>query len=115
MMEERVHLAPVAAYSSQLESDLVVARLAESGIRAYAKSDGLGGTFPGMPLATGGFQVMVAEADVDRARATVLEMGGQAVDRSTGALNETGWRLARWLIPIAAALIVGGGVLRGLF
>ena len=114
-MEDRVHLAPVAAYSSQLEADLVVARLADSGIRAYAKSDGLGGTFPGMPLATGGFQVMVAEDDVVRGRATVLEMGRQAVDRSTGALNEPGWRLARWMIPIAAALMVGGGLIRSLF
>lgn len=113
-MEERVHLAPVAAYSSQLEADLVRARLGASGVRAYVKSDGLGGTFPGMPLATGGFQVMVAEEDADRARATVLEMGGQAADRSTGALDQPGWRITRWLIPIAAAVIVGGGILRTL-
>ncbi|MCP3973877.1 MAG: DUF2007 domain-containing protein [bacterium] len=114
-MEERVHLAPVVAYSSELEADLVVARLAESGIRAFVKSDGLGGAFPGMPMATGGFQVMVTEEDVDRARATVLEMGGQAADRSTGALNETGWRLARWLIPAAAALLILSAAIRGLF
>lgn len=113
-MEERVHLAPVAAYSSELEANLVMARLADSGIPAYVKSDGLGGTFPGMPMATGGFQVMVAESDAARGRATVLEMGGQAFDRSTGALDGPGWKAATWLIPLAAAAIVMSGLLRGI-
>ncbi len=113
-MEERVHLAPLVAYSSELEANLVVARLGDSGIRAFVRSDGLGGAFPGMPLATGGFVVMVAEEDAERGRATVLEMGGQALDRSTGALDEPGWRLALWIIPIAAALLVGSGLLRNI-
>jgi len=114
-MDESGHLAPVAAYNSQLEADLVAARLGDAGIRAFVKSDGLGGTFPGMPMATGGFQVMVAEADQERGRATVLEMGSQAVDRTTGALEGSGWRVARWMIPIAAAVLVGSGLLRGIF
>ena len=48
-----IRLAPVGAYNTQLEADLVVARLATAGVNAYVRSDGLGGTFPGMPMATG--------------------------------------------------------------
>ncbi len=114
-MEDRVRLAPVAAYNSQLEADLVAARLGDAGIRAFVKSDGLGGTFPGMPMATGGFQVMVSEADQEKGRATVLEMGGQAMDRSAGALEGPGWRLTRWLVPLAAAAIVLLGLVRSVF
>ena len=111
---DEVRLAPVAAYNTRLEADLVVARLGESGVAAFVRADGLGGTFPGMPMATGGFQVMVAEADQERGRSAILAMGAQAVDRSSGALDESGWKLARWLIPIGAALLIGGGVLRGI-
>ena len=110
-----VRLAPVGAYNSQLEADLVLARLESSGIRAYVRSDGLGGTFPGMPMATGGFQVMVAEEDADLGRTVILEMGSQAVDRTTGALDEPSWRVIRWIIPIAALLLVVFGLVPNLF
>ena len=110
-----VRLAPVGAYNTQLEADLVVARLAAAGIKAYARSDGLGGTFPGMPMATGGFQVMVAEAEADSGRAVILEMGGQAADRSTGALDDPRWRIIRWVIPIAALALVLLGLIPRLF
>ena len=113
-MEERIRLAPVAAYNSQLEADLVAARLGAAGIRAFVKSDGLGGTFPGMPMATGGFQVKVAEADQEQGRATVVEMGGQAMDRSSGTLEGPGWRLMRWLVPLAAAAVAVLGLVRSL-
>lgn len=111
---EPVHLAPVAAYNSQLEADLVVARLGDSGIRAFVRADGLGGTFPGMPMATGGFQVMVAEADQDRGRAAILEMGSQAADRVSGGLADPAWKWIRWLIPIGALLLLLAGVGSGL-
>jgi hypothetical protein len=114
-MEERVRLAPVAAYNSQLEADLVAARLGGAGIRAFVKSDGLGGTFPGMPMATGGFQVMVAEADQEKGRATVLEMGGQAMDRASGVLEGSSWRIMKWLVPAAVAALALFGVSRNLF
>jgi hypothetical protein len=111
-MEERIRLAPVAAYNSQLEADLVAARLGAAGIRAFVKSDGLGGTFPGMPMATGGFQVMVAEADQEKGRAIVVEMGGQAIDRTSGALEGPGWRLTRLLMLAAIVAIVVFGLVR---
>lgn len=79
------------------------------------KSDGLGGTFPGMPMATGGFQVMVAEADQEKGRATVFEMGGQAMDRASGGLEGSGWRLTRWLVPLAIVAVVVLGLVRSLF
>ena len=114
-MEERVRLAPVAAYNSQLEADLVAARLQDAGIRAFVKSDGLGGTFPGMPMATGGFQVMVAEADQEKGRATVFEMGGQAMDRASGTLDAPSWRIMKWLVPMAMVAVVVLGLVRSLF
>ncbi len=105
-MSDDTRLAPVASYSTQLEADLVVARLQTAGIRAHVWSDGLGGAFPGMPMATGGFQVMVAEAELSLARNTVLEMGGQAMDAKSGGLDAASWKLARWLVPAIGGLIV---------
>ena len=115
LVEEQIRLAPVAAYNSQLEADLVAARLTAAGIRAFVKSDGLGGAFPGMPMATGGFQVMVAEADQEKGRGTALEMGGQAMDRTSGALDGPGWRLTRWIMLAAVVAIVVFGLVRSPF
>ena len=111
-MNDRVRLAPVAAYNSQLEADLVVARLQAAGIRAHVWSDGLGGAFPGMPMATGGFQVMVAEAEHELARHTVLEMGGQAMNARSGSLEGRSWALARRMVPAIGGLIVLAALLR---
>ena len=83
-MDNDTRLAPVASYNSQLEADLVRGRLESAGIKAYVRSDGLGGTFPGMPMATGGFQVMVAEASADaeriaqHSRLAVADLAGSA-------------------------------------
>lgn len=114
-MNDRVRLTPVAAYNSQLEADLVVARLQAAGIRAHVWSDGLGGAFPGMPMATGGFQVMVTEAEHELARHTVLEMGGQAADVSRGSLDARGWKWAMWLVPLAGLVIAAVGLVPRLF
>jgi hypothetical protein len=111
-VNDEVRLAPVAAYNSKLEADLVVARLQTAGIGAHVWSDGLGGAFPGMPMATGGFQVMVAESDRQLARDTVLEMGGQAINPASGQLDSRSWELVRWLVPALGGLIVLAALLR---
>ncbi len=58
----------VAAYNTELEADLAVARLAEAGIDSLISADNLGGTFPMMQMITGGFKVQVRTGDEDRAR-----------------------------------------------
>jgi len=68
-----------------------------------------------MPMATGGFQVMVAEAKREAGRAVILEMGQQAADRSTGALSSRGWRWLIWLAPLAGLLLAVFGLARRLF
>jgi len=58
----------VAAYNTELEADLAVARLADAGIDSLISADNLGGTFPMMQMITGGFKVQVRTEDEDRAR-----------------------------------------------
>jgi hypothetical protein len=58
----------VAAYNTELEADLAVARLADAGIDSLISADNLGGTFPMMQMITGGFKVQVRTKDEDLAR-----------------------------------------------
>ena len=57
----------IGAFNTQLEADLVVAKLAEAGIDAFIVADNLGGTFPMMQMITGGYKVFVLAAVADEA------------------------------------------------
>ena len=52
-------LVVVGAYNSELEAELVIAKLREAGIDAMARGDDLGGTLPSMQMASGGYEVLV--------------------------------------------------------
>jgi hypothetical protein len=69
----------VAAYNTELEADLAVARLADAGIDSLISADNLGGTFPMMQMITGGFKVQVRTGDEDRAR-EVLSVEYQPIE-----------------------------------
>lgn len=74
----------VAAYNTELEADLAVARLADAGIDSLISADNLGGTFPMMQMITGGFKVQVRTRDEDRAR-EVLAVEYEPIESSNQA------------------------------
>ena len=62
-------LVVVAAFNTSLEAELAKAKLAAEGIESVTRSDNLGGTFPSMQMATGGYQVLVLASHTDEATA----------------------------------------------
>lgn len=71
----------IGAFNTQLEADLVVAKLAEAGIDAFIVADNLGGTFPMMQMITGGYKVFVLAAVADEA-SEIIEIDPAAAPAS---------------------------------
>jgi len=63
----------ITAFNTRVEADMAVARLADAGIKSFVMADNLGGTFPQMQMATGGFKVFVLNEDLERAKAVMTE------------------------------------------
>jgi hypothetical protein len=75
----------IASYNTQLEAELVLAKLREGGIEGYLAADNLGGTFPMMQMITGGYKVMVPESQAEEA----IEIAG-ADTGSTEPMERSG-------------------------
>ena len=98
----------IAAYNTQLEADLVVAKLAEAGIEAVVLVDNLGGTFPMMQMITGGYKVHVLPMFEEEAREIVGADEGTPVE----ARSERS-AIVRFLSRLTPAQILGVLVLLG--
>lgn len=64
-------------------------RLETEGISAVVRGDNLGGTFPSMQMATGGFQVLVEKGDVEAARRLIVRAGRSALDVAGTSASST--------------------------